>query len=490
MDERKSMLTVPIVLRCGEKLRKRVQYVFDSLMLAARIQVAYVSRPPSEGPWLLYAPSAEASVVDRRCVRIPHCPAAWEFPETGVLGGHLVISQGLRTFRKATHHDPMSESDVPFDLAAAAFYFLASCSERRPLGGSENRGLFENSVFRRYGIPQTIVDQYQGLLLSKLDLVLARSCWADRCPTIWPGGASHAVVLSHDVDFLSRGPVETISQGARTMLRHLVRQHAPKDAATALVRLLRAMCLGRDPYDDFAGIIAREKKMGVRASFLIAVGHRHKADVNYRLEQERVRRKLAPIAEAGFEVGLHGSVRSTERQEWYVEEVSTLAEYFSRPIGSRQHFLSFDYDSLFLAQEQSGIMFDMSMGYPDHPGPRCGFSHPYFPYSLEQDRPYRVLEIGLTLMDVTLRGYLRLQDEAAWRAIEDQLEHLRVTGGCASVVWHPIVFGGARDPGMDDLFWRLIQRVKDRGGEATDGRSINDYISAMLKSYPSFSAQP
>jgi hypothetical protein len=169
-----------------------------------------------------------------------------------------------------------------------------------------------------------------------------------------------------------------------------------------------------------------------------------------------------------------------------VEEVSTLARHFRRPRGSRQHFLAFNYDLLFTAQEQAGIEYDMSMGFPDHVGSRTGFSYPYFPYCLEQERPYDVLQIGLVLMDVTLRGYMGLLAEEAWGVIDRQLEALSLIGGCASVVWHPIVFGGARDPGYGELFWKMVERIKQTRGLATDGATINDYWRARARQYSSF----
>jgi hypothetical protein len=137
--------------------------------------------------------------------------------------------------------------------------------------------------------------------------------------------------------------------------------------------------------------------------------------------------------------------------------------------------LSFNYDALFKAQEAAGIQYDMSMGYPDRTGPRAGFSFPYFPYCLDEDRPYDVLQICLCLMDVTLRSYMGLRGEAAWEAIADQLGSVRARGGGISVVWHPIVFGGARDPGDAELYWRLVREVLNSNGTATDGCTVNDW---------------
>ena len=64
--------------------------------------------------------------------------------------------------------------------------------------------------------------------------------------------------------------------------------------------------------------------MGVKSSFQIAVGHRHPHDVNYYIEDDRVRDYLRAVTDAGFEIGLHGSYRSTENPQWYVEEAHLL----------------------------------------------------------------------------------------------------------------------------------------------------------------------
>jgi hypothetical protein len=245
----------------------------------------------------------------------------------------------------------------------------------------------------------------------------------------------------------------------------------------------------RDPYAGVPDIIERERALKVRASFQVAVARRHPLDVNYDIEDQRIRTYLQAIRQADFDLCLHGSYRSTENPEWYVEEVDTLRRKLGTPKGSRQHFLSFDYDVLFRAQEIAGIEYDMSMGFPDRTGPRAGFSYPYFPYCLDEDRPYNVVQIGLLIMDVTLRSYMRLNATQAWETIDNQLQALASGGGCGSVVWHPIVFGGARDPGFGDLFWRMVHRVKETNGLATDGARINTYWRSRARDYESFGSR-
>lgn len=480
------MLTLPVLIDCDDRLQPRVRYTVDSLLMAAQVAPVLVDEPPCDGPWLLYSRDCRREFANGLCVRIPHSPAAWGYfpgqkPET-----RMEIVQGLPAIGGPVLDDIEHDTDFAFDLMASTFYFLASLGERKDAPQHGARGLYRDSVFAKHGVPQTVVDLYLEALLARLDKVLARSGRAPRTPPRWPGDGRFAVVLSHDVDFLAENLAQNFAQAGRTAMRHLLRQRAPVDAARGIVGFAKALAAGRDPFCDIAGIIAREKKMGVRASFQVAVGHRHPADVNYHLRHDGVRGSLSRISDEGFEVALHGSVRSTERTEWYAEEAAELAKYLAAPVGSRQHFLSFDYDSLFDAQERAGIQFDMSMGYPDRTGPRAGFSFPYFPYSLAQERPYNVVEIGLTLMDVTLRSYMKLSREAAWSEIGQQINNLLAVGGCTSVVWHPIVFGGARDPGMDDLFWGMIEAIQMAEGVATDGRSINAHVRERARLYPSF----
>lgn len=475
-----------IVLSCTETLLPKVRYVFDTLLMARGVPVVYCPHPPSTGFWLLYGPSKEASLPLDRCLAIAHCPDSWR-----LFDGHTDIEttfnfDGLLTAfpdRIASFELP---SDIPFDIAANAFFFLSSWSERLGQNNELTRSMYSNSIFARLNVPQDIVDQYLDLLTNQLHALCNRLGVEKWTPLKWPQGATYSLILSHDVDFIPAGIIDIAKQGAKTVLRHLVRQRDPIDSLRAATGLAFALIRNRDPYGCVPEIIKREKELGVHSSFQVAVGHRHPNDVNYRIEDDRVRDYLRAISDAGFDLCMHGSYRSTENSEWYVEEAALLTQRLSKPLGSRQHFLSFDYDSLFTAQELVGIQYDMSMGFPDHTGPRAGFSYPYFPYCLKEDRPYNVLQLNLFLMDVTLQSYMRLKGARAWDVIRATLDDLCHKRGCVSTVWHPIVFGGARDPGYDQLFWDMVNYTRDTGGLATDGKTINSFWRHQAKNYSSF----
>lgn len=483
------MSAIPIVLHGAEaqaaRVRPKVLYVFDTLLLAGGIGCRFVAEPPADGPWILYG--AADGVPDqalRRCLAIGLDPAAWRFFAGSADVVEAAEIDGLPAVFAGPVPPAPAAAAIPFDIIANAFYFLSSWSER--LDGAGGRRTYESSVFARLGLPQDIVDRYLGRLRGALDALCQRLGTPRPAPVPWPEEARFALVLSHDVDFLPDGIADIVKQGGKTVARHLLHHRDPVDAARAAVGLLKALATGRDPYGCVPEIIAREKALGVRSSFQVAVGRRHPNDVNYRIEDDRVRDYLRVIGDAGFDLCLHGSYRSTENPAWYGEEAALLAARLRRPLGSRQHFLSFDYDALFRAQERAGIRYDMSMGYPDRPGARAGFSFPYFPYCLTEDRPFDVVQISLFLMDVTLRGYLGLKGAAARRVIDDTIRDLAEKGGCVSAVWHPIVFGNARDPGYARLYWEMVQTVRDRGGLATDGRTIDAFWRHRARDYASF----
>jgi hypothetical protein len=455
---------VSVFLDCEDHVRPRVRHALDSLGLA--LGVRFEEGPADgSGACLVYSPQVQRREGKSGAVLLRHDPGAWA----------AIAACDADQFMRSPAGPSGDAVDASnnFDLLASVFLLLSGALERDAEG---TRRLYRHSAFERLGIPSDIVDRHASWLQQRLVAAGAIPDADDRLPAGPWAGHRYAVALTHDVDYLPVGRLDNAKVALKSAARHLFKQRSAAEAAEALGAYLKAALRGEDAFGCVPAIIAEEQRRGVKSSFQVAVGHRHAMDVNYRIEDDRIRDYLSVIREQGFELCLHGSYRSTEQPGWYEEEVELLARRLGRPIGSRQHFLSFDADRLFTAQERAGIQYDMSMGFPDRCGSRVGFSQPYFPYNLNEERPYDVVQIPLVLMDVTLRSYMGLRGEAAWAEIQRQLDVVRQAGGAVSVVWHPIVFGGARDPGYDRLCWRLVEYVQETGGLATDGRTINALV--------------
>ena len=474
---------IPVVLGCPEVLQRRVRYVLDTLMMALNLDVAYLPGPPDHGPWIWYGSDSPFGGAHARCLSIIYDGSAWNSLDRHTDPLEVRTVDGVQVLLPS--ESSSKRSSIPFDLIANAFFFLASLSERQRGRTGNHRGLYVDSVFARYRVPQDIVDVYVALLCRRIDEVWAADMCSQRRER-WPDQASFVVVLSHDVDFVPRGAWENALQGLKTVARHLVSERDLGETRRAVSGLIRAIRQRRDPYGCVPELISAEKRAGVRSSFQVAVGHRHRLDVNYHVTDDKIRDYLRVIVDEGFDLCLHGSYRSSELPEWYAEEVELLSRRLIKPLGSRQHFLSFTADALYTAQEQNGILYDMSMGFPDRIGPRSGFSYPYFPFCLSEERPYDVVQMGLMAMDVTLRTYMSLKEKEAWTAVRAILDALREKGGSTTIDWHPIVFGGARDPGYDRLYWKIVEHVHATGGLATDGRTLNSFWRKQARRYQSF----
>ncbi|MEQ9562574.1 MAG: hypothetical protein RLN69_08645, partial [Woeseiaceae bacterium] len=139
-------------------------------------------------------------------------------------------------------------SNIRIDLFVNAFWFLSSWAERRNVRKSNARGLFSEGVFKRFGIPQDVVDIYLDVLREGLNACCECVNVAEWRKPEWPHGNEYAVVLSHDVDFIPANQLDIIKQGVKTLGRHLVRERSPLEAIRAGVGLSKAIISGRDPY--------------------------------------------------------------------------------------------------------------------------------------------------------------------------------------------------------------------------------------------------
>jgi len=138
-------------------------------------------------------------------------------------------------------------------------------------------------------------------------------------------------------------------------------------------------------------------------------------------------------------------------------EFGRLRRLGFHPAGGRQHWLRFTLAHLIPALERAGAEYDCSLGWSDRPGFRAGACFAFPPYDFKNERPARLLEFPLVMMDQALQecnpdGQTRIQ--SATRILATS----RAYGwGGISVLWHPTAFGGGQLPeDIGELFWRLL----------------------------------
>lgn len=365
----------------------------------------------------------------------------------------------------------------------AEIFEWVSCADEYSVVARDSIGRipFEHSVFSRYGLDER--RPYAALAMWFLQRAICR---------LFPGmedkakspeiGFMHAIVCSHDIDFIPLGYFSTLSRLAKNSLISL--RQSPTLAFGIAARAARFAFGGTNPLQNIEQLARSEKLSGVTSSFNFIVRHGHRRDGNYRIESKTVTALAKWLQSMGMEIGVHGSYTSLETDEALASEFEILNKRGFRPLGGRQHWLRFSsLDRLIAALERAGALVDTTVGWPSHIGFRAGACFPFPPYNFIEERPARFLEFPLVVMDQALPS----NKEEAFSEVARLFTTSRTYGwGGISLLWHPAAFRGGQLPiGIGRTFYNLMNARLDWKDTWLSAESFlrhirNRYIEAGL----------
>jgi hypothetical protein len=124
-----------------------------------------------------------------------------------------------------------------------------------------------------------------------------------------------------------------------------------------------------------------------------------------------------------------------------------------KPRGVREHYLKFEFGKTWEIMDASRFEYDTTVGLNDRLGFKLGLATPFHPPDSGWN-PLRLLELPLTLMDTTLWGYLKKDEESGMAEIQAMVDKVRGVGGLFTLLWHQeaVKMRGGR------LYWRLLDR--------------------------------
>ena len=278
-------------------------------------------------------------------------------------------------------------------------------------------------------------------------------------PIAWPEQRKFGLFLSHDVDQIHDRELFRVLADLNHV-RRIWTQGEQGDAALALRRVARALFTPKPAEKDFETILAIEAHYGFRSTFFVLhdpYWSRH--GPRYRLTCPEIRRIAQIIRAAGCEIGVHGGVLRFNQARGYRESREALRKALGvEAVGIRNHLLRFSGAETWAAQEAAGFRYDASFGYSDRLGPREGRMAPFFPDQSKTGDNRGILELPLTVMDVTLFRNLGLEGEAALAAAWSAIEPVVQGGGLVSLLWHNNYFN---EPEYRDWQW-VYEQLLDR----------------------------
>ena len=487
-----ALRALPVFLDVPPQHQARALWVLDTLLAPCGARVV-LERDPTRAPdcALVYAhhplpdvPTLPASTRATELFAHDTPLAADAFTEIGTFAGPVTGAFPM----------PSEGFALDFDPIASAFVLLACWDEHTSAERDRYGRLpYAASVFAANAalrIEQPAVDAYLRLIHTLVDRRLSDLGQPPLDEPGWGGGGAEdgagrgdgtggagasrfAVALTHDIDNLKRwtlrGFVATLYRSARAVRYR--RWAALRLEMRDLRRwLFHHLPHGTDPYWTFSQMLGGEDERGASSTFFVIASHGHKNDgVQPETYAKRIPAALALLRAAAREIGLHGNDRDrTEEADLHSDRVDLAVRAGANIAGIRFHYLRCLYHDTLPMLDREGFGYDSSMAFAEHEGFRCGFSYPFHPYDLANERPLALLELPLVLMDTSLQGtkYRALDDAAALKASIDVLDGVRASGCAVALLWHNNRFDPVGSAGYDQTYWQLLDWIAERDGVA------------------------
>ena len=296
------------------------------------------------------------------------------------------------------------------------------------------------------------------------------SCAAERIG--WGKPELHnrfTVVLTHDVDYLPGAHDQGLLRALRAFARQIVSRRRALDA----VRLIALYLQSQKSYFAFDVTINSEAVRNAHSSFQLVAARHHRYDPAYAIAREPILSTLQKIAASDWEICLHGSYLASYTPGMLRDECIELERIAGVLVrGHRQHYLNFHPSQLFDAVEHAGLEYDSSVGYNDTSGARAGTYFPYRPFNVASGRAHDFWEIPFVLMDTTLATTYRFTSQEAFEHSKKTLARVSEGGGCVAMIWHLEQLSGLLDPEFDQVYFELLDWIRECGGIMTNGREI------------------
>jgi len=380
-------------------------------------------------------------------------------------------------------HAPTPGSEP--DWLAEIFEWV-SCADEYSIQRRDSVGRidFRDSYAGRHKLDVTI--PYAAVAMLFLHRALCKCLYGRPLdPDFKSGREKHFVINTHDVDILPAGYLRSLQRLAKYALISLLVFKSAKSAVVQAGKALAMAAGGDNPLDQTPALLQKEIDNGVGASYFFIANHEHRRDANYRIDDPSVTQLMHSIEQQGMEIGLHGSYNSLDHPGSLKNEFQVLRDKHFHPLGNRQHWLRFTLDRLIPEVENSGALYDCSLGW-NGMGFRAGACFAFPPYDFQHERAAKFLEIPLAMMEQGFVTGGRPEEEWFSDAANMLSNSRRYGWGGISLLWHPTAFGGGQlSREVERVYWKLIERREDWNDSWTSCidfvRSVSDrYIKAGL----------
>jgi len=354
---------------------------------------------------------------------------------------------------------------INYDIVASAFYFLSGWNEivssARDIYG---RPLYRESIINKLSLYSTPVVNYYFDIVYE---AIKHTKKTDIKKHLWNNN-KFAVALTHDIDKCRSAWIE----GSVSELK--------KHRIFSIPSLLaRRFLKNKDAWFNFDVITQIEKKYNATSSFFFLArqgktGQLENAD--YNIGQKQLRQAVESLKRNGHDTGIHGSPGTHVHAHILKSEIEKAC--LDPVLGNRFHYLLFDPLKSVTVLEECGIRYDSTLGFPDHPGFRRSTCYPFYLFNFEKNDISPVVEIPLTVMDVTLahKKYLGLNFKEALAVILKLADEIKKHEGVMTILWHNTYFSEYKFEGWKDVYTSVLDYCSANNALLTNAKAIYERI--------------
>jgi hypothetical protein len=359
------------------------------------------------------------------------------------------------------------------DLLKSAFYLLSGYQE---YGSDEKdqygRYSWKSSIQYKLGISgKPVVNYYFEVILE----AFGKLCMLNGLPFERPERVRPVLFLSHDVDRIKKYSFRNLAYTGLQVLRI-----KPDNDSIGFKRLFSNMVellIGilfrlKDPYWNFSELKQTELKYKVSSTWFF-LEKRNNMNSRYHFRHKIIRKLIKELSGAGDEIGLHGTLESSEEPGILADEHQRLQDVCEHPVyGTRQHFLKYQNPATSKIQSDTGLLYDATLGFAEQIGFRNSYAHPFKLYDFGEQKSMKLWQIPLNVMDATLIEYMNTPYPEISETIRPIINEVLRFKGVFSLLWHQCRLDEKVNPGINASYESLLEEIMALGFDSMCGEEL------------------
>lgn len=319
-----------------------------------------------------------------------------------------------------------TNGDYPFDIFASCFYLLTRYEEYLPHKKDEyGRYAHENSLaFREDFLHLPLINFWLDDFKKRLQKIF---------PELKLRHAYFNYIPTYDIDEAYAFKNKSVLKNAGGFLKSIFK------GQWSVVKSRWEVMLNHeaDPYDAYDWMDQLHNKARLEPIYFFHTGlEKGRYDKNIS-PLETSMQKLISDHSAKYNIGIHPSWQSGDKEELLSEELNILEKIIGKKITlSRQHFIRFSLPHTFRRLVAAGIKEDFSMGYGSINGFRASVASSFYWYDLKKESVTNLLLRPFCFMEANSFFEQKYLPQRAFEEMMHYYHTVKAVNGQLIFIWH------------------------------------------------------